>query len=98
MQSDPRKIHMPTFRWSSPVFPRLGSWWTACAAMACSAKARLLVAVPGSGPVMLDRELVHEHQGQEAADDDLIHADQESGDHACDREREQDRPIRWGRH
>src|SRR5215471_13189469 len=75
MQSDPRKIHMPTFRWSSPVFPRLGSWWwTACVASACSAKTRLLVTVPGGGPVMLDRELVHEHQGQEAAHDDLIHA------------------------
>src|SRR5258705_3363060 len=26
MQSDPRKIHIPSFRLSSPVVPRFGSW------------------------------------------------------------------------
>src|SRR5215471_3055481 len=29
MQSDPRKIHMPSFRWSSPVVPMFGSWTAA---------------------------------------------------------------------
>ena len=26
MQSEPRKIHIPTFRLSSPVVPMFGSW------------------------------------------------------------------------
>ena len=32
MHSEPRKAHIPSFRWSSPVTPMFGSSWaTACA-------------------------------------------------------------------
>src|SRR5580765_4410308 len=97
MQSDPRKIHIPTFRLSSPVVPMFGSWtaW----GIACSATSTLLlVRVPGVRAVVLDREAVHGVERPQPAHHDLDHAHEKAGEHYEKAEGEDQRPVRWGRH
>ena len=69
MQSDPRKIHMPTLRLSSPVLPMFGSWARGDGVV--SHVGSPLVRVPGVRAVVAPSRTVHGEQGQEAAHDDL---------------------------
>src|SRR5919201_3478641 len=90
MQSEPRKIHMPILRWSSPVVPMFGSWMAYVAAR--SATVLLLVSVRGR-TMVLHREAVHAGERQEPAEDDLVGAHHQTRHHDDDREGQQQRPV-----
>src|SRR5213593_2692194 len=96
MQSEPRKIHMPILRWSSPVVPMFGSWMACVAVWSAMSVAKLLV--PGGRAVVLHREAVHAEQGEEPSDDDLVRAHEQTGNHDGHRQGQRERPVRRRRH
>src|ERR1700675_3496710 len=85
-----------------PVIPMLGSWAWAGAAAVCASLTGRGSSVGGGvgpgGPVVLEREAVHAEERQEPAPDDLVHADEQAGDHDGQGRRQQERPVGRRRH